>query len=137
MGKEKNFLPQHNVTRPGEVKHNVYKGKEELSSIRMKWIIKEQYSQNEEAIADVLREYLNIILIENIRMKLGNTYSIYSSTNLDILLGELSLGISFSCDPNKVDESIAEIIKDINAIDSGNINLDILSKAKKSLQKSI
>ncbi|MDR2251437.1 MAG: insulinase family protein [Endomicrobium sp.] len=135
VGKEKNFLPQHNVTRPGEVEHNVYKGKEELSSIRMKWVIKEQYSQNEEATADVLREYLNIILIEHIRMKLGNTYSIYSSTNLDILLGELSLGVSFSCAPNKVDESIAEIIRDINAIDSGNINLDILSKAKKACKK--
>ena len=47
----------------------------------------------------------------------------------------MSLGISFSCDPNKVDESIAEIIKDINAIDSGNISLDILSKAKKACKK--
>lgn len=134
-GKEKDSLPQHNVARPGEVKHNVYKGKEELSSVRMKWIIKEQYSQNEKATADVLREYLDIVLIEDIRMKLGNTYSIYSFTDLDILLGELSLGISFSCDPNKVDESIAEIIKDINAIDLGNINLDILSKAKKACKK--
>jgi zinc protease len=134
-GKEKNSLPQHNVARPREVKRNVYKGKEELSSVRMKWIIKEQYSQNEKAAADALREYLNIVLVEDIRMKLGNTYSIYSFTDLDILLGELSLNISFSCAPNKVDESIAEIIKDINAIDSGNINLDILSKAKKACKK--
>ncbi|MDR1942769.1 MAG: hypothetical protein LBQ04_01415 [Endomicrobium sp.] len=37
----------------------------------MKWIIKEQYSQNEKAAADVLREYLNIVLVEDIRMKLG------------------------------------------------------------------
>jgi predicted Zn-dependent peptidase len=102
----------------------------------MKWIVDEQYSQNKKVIADVLREYLNIILMEDIRMKLGNTYSIKSYTDLNILLGELSLDISFSCDPKKVDESIDEIIKDINAMTLGNnINQDILSKAKKACKK--
>ncbi|MDR2811504.1 MAG: insulinase family protein [Endomicrobium sp.] len=61
----------------------------------------------------MLREYLDIVLIKDIRMKLGNTYDIYSFTGLDILLGELSLGISFSCDPSKVDERLVEIIKAI------------------------
>jgi hypothetical protein len=47
-------------------------------------------------------EYLDIVLIENVRMKLSNTYNITSYPNLEILLGELSLEISFSCDPKKL-----------------------------------
>jgi zinc protease len=134
-GKEKSTLPQYKISRPGEIKHNIYKGKEELSSVIMKWIINEQYSQNEKAVADVLSEYLDIVLIEHIRMELGNTYNIYSATDLDTLLGELSLSISFSCDPKKVDESIAVVMKDINDMVAGNIDSGTLDKAKKACEK--
>jgi hypothetical protein len=72
---------------------------------------------------------------ENVRMKLSNTYNITSYPNLEILLGELSLEISFSCDPKKVDESIAAVIKDVNNVVIGNIDKDILNKAKKACQK--
>jgi zinc protease len=133
--KERNSLPHHKVNRPGETKHSVYKGKEEFSSIRLKWIISEQYCQKEESVAEVLSQYLNIVLVEDVRMKLGNTYSISSYTDLDILLGELSLGISFSCDPKKVDESIAAVMKDLNDIALGNIDKDVINKAKKACQK--
>jgi zinc protease len=134
-GKEKSILPQHKVSRPGEIKHDIYKGKEEFSSVRLKWIVDEQYSQKEDAIANVLKEYLDIVLIENVRMKLSNTYNISNYSNLEILLGELSLEILFSCDPRKVDESIAVVIKDVNNVAIGNISKDILNKAKKACQK--
>jgi zinc protease len=134
-GKEERVLPQHKINRPGETKHSVYKGKEEVSSICLNWIVNEQYTQRGKAVAAVLREYLNIVLIEHIRMKLGNTYSIDSTTDLDIFLGELSLDISFSCDPKKVDESITVIMKDINAIAVGDIDKGILDKAKKACEK--
>jgi zinc protease len=133
--KEKSILPQHKINRPGEIKHDIYKGEEEFSSVRLKWIVDEQYSQKEDAIVNVLREYLDIVLIENIRMKLSNTYSISNYSNLEILLGELSLEVLFSCDPRKVDESIAVVIKDINNVAIGNINKDILNKAKKACQR--
>jgi zinc protease len=133
--KEKSTLPQHKVSRPGEIKHYIYKGKEEFSSIRLKWIVDAQYSQKEDAIANVLREYLDIVLIENIRMKLSNTYNITNYLSLEILLRELSLEISFSCAPKKVDESIVMVIKDLNNVAIGNIDKDILNKAKKACQK--
>jgi hypothetical protein len=53
-GKEKNILPKHKLNRPGEIKHDIYKGKEEFSGIRLKWIVDEQYSQKENAVANVL-----------------------------------------------------------------------------------
>ncbi|MDR1474499.1 MAG: insulinase family protein [Endomicrobium sp.] len=135
VGKQKDILPKHKLNRPGEIKHDIYKGKEEFSSICLKWIVDEQYSQKGDAIANVLGEYLDIVLIENVRMKLSNTYNITNYTNLEVLLGELSLEISFSCDPKKVDESIAVVIKDVNNIAIGNIDKDILNKAKKACQK--
>jgi zinc protease len=136
VGKEKNILSKHKLNRPGEFKHKIYKGKEEFSSIRLKWIVDEQYSQKGDATANVLREYLDIVLIENVRMKLSNTYNVTNYTDLEILLGELSLDISFSCDPKKVDESIALVIKDINDVAVGNIDKNVLNKAKKACQKS-
>ncbi|MDR2457640.1 MAG: insulinase family protein, partial [Clostridiales Family XIII bacterium] len=133
--KEKSALPQHKINRPGEIKHDIYKGKEEFSSVCLEWIVNERYSQKRNAIANVLKEYLDIVLIENVRMKLGNTYGITNYLNLKILLGELSLNISFSCAPQKVDESIAVVIEDVNNIARGNIDEDILNKAKKACQK--
>ncbi|MDR3071358.1 MAG: insulinase family protein [Endomicrobium sp.] len=118
------------------VKKEIYKGKEDKSLVYMSWIIREKYSQKLDAEARILREYMNIILMENIRVKLGGTYSISSDLSLlHFPYDELKLKIRFSCDPKRVDELVAAVKGDIKTVAAGNIDRNIFIKAKEACEK--
>ncbi|MCA6070345.1 MAG: insulinase family protein [Endomicrobium sp.] len=117
-------------------KKEIYKGKENKSLVFMSWIIREKYSQELDAEASILKEYMNIILVENIRVKLGGTYSISSDLSLlHFPYDELKLEIHFSCDPKRVDELVAAVEKDIKTVAAGNIDRDTFAKAKRACEK--
>ncbi|MCA6071221.1 MAG: insulinase family protein [Endomicrobium sp.] len=118
------------------VKKEIHKGKEDKSLVYMSWIIREKYSQKLDAEASILKEYMNIILVENIRIKLGGTYGIFSDLSLlHFPYDELKLEICFSCDPKRVDELIAAVKEDIKTVAAGNIDKDTFVKAKRAREK--
>ncbi|MDR3071023.1 MAG: insulinase family protein [Endomicrobium sp.] len=130
----KSTLPQHHINRPGKIKREMYRGKEGCC-VQMDWIVDSQYSQKEKAIAMVLENYLGIVLFDHIVTEFSKAYTIEASCGLNILLGELRLNVYFYCDSKDAEKIISTITEDINAISAGNVNEDILNKAKKTCEK--
>jgi len=135
-GEDWNTWTDMNVTRPGKVENIVYKGKEEQSSVFMGWYSKAQYNDELNAICEVLNEYLDIKLIDEIREKLGGVYSIYSYASVwSIPQGELSMLVYFNCDPKRVRELQTAVMAVLNQIAGGVTDHNIFTKAVKACKK--
>jgi zinc protease len=139
---------------PKPIKKEVYMGKGAKSDVRMFWVANEKYSQNMDAISKVLLRYVHIILKKHIHMgdKLEDTYLVGvpplddchccrhdgydGDAGLDPFLNKLFMNVYLlSCDTKRVEELISAVFKDIENIAQGNIDTDILIKAKKAEQK--
>jgi zinc protease len=80
--------------RPGAVQKDVYKGKENRSTVYLGWFTPAEYSEEAGAAASVLNEYMDIRLTEDIREVLGGVYSISSNISISLVpRGELSGGV--------------------------------------------
>jgi zinc protease len=135
-GKSWNTWTDLNITRPGKVENTVYKGKEEQSTVYMAWFSQAPYSDELSAACQALNEYLDIILDDEIREKLGGVYSISSGIGLSpIPRGELSMQIYFNCDPKRARELQTAVIAVLNRVAGGIIDRDTFSKAVEALKK--
>jgi zinc protease len=107
--------------RPEKSEKLIYKGKEEKSIVYMGWFADMPYSEEASAVSQVLEEYLDIRLTDEIRERLGGVYSIsvgvYASP---IPKGELLMSVYFSCNPGRVPELTAAVIELLNQT-AGNI----------------
>ncbi|MDR0689888.1 MAG: insulinase family protein [Spirochaetaceae bacterium] len=125
------------IVRPGKTERLVYKGKEERSFVFLGWYAPAPYSEAAGAVTGVLNEYLNIILTEEIREKLGGVYSISANAVLAPLpTGELNLQIYFACDPKRAAELSTAVENLFAGIAGGAINGDILDKSREALKKN-
>jgi zinc protease len=126
------------ILRPGKTEKTVYKGKEEKSLVFMGWFLPEKYDERRRAAALVLTEYLDIVLTDEIREKLGGVYSISAGVSLSPLPseGELTMSSYFACDPRRAEELSQAVIRQIELIAGGTINTDTLEKAAEALKKS-
>jgi zinc protease len=125
-----------NVTRPGKVENIVYKGKEEQSTVYMAWFSKAVYSDQLSAISQVLNEYLEIKLDDEIREKLGGVYSISSGVSVSpVPQGELIMQVYFNCDPKRTEELQAAVIAVLRQITNGVIDRDTFNKAVEAPKK--
>jgi zinc protease len=130
-----------NITRPGKVERNVYKGREEQSRVYMAWFTPSAFSEELSATTQVLNEYLEIRLTEEIREKLGGVYSISANITASFLpRGELGMAVSFACDPVRVGELSTAVINLLNqtagiAAGAGAINQDVFTKAVEAMKK--
>ncbi|GHU99127.1 peptidase M16 [Spirochaetia bacterium] len=126
------------IVRPGKVDQQVYKGREERSLVFMSWFEPRAYTESLGAAASVLTEYLDIVLTEEIREKLGGVYSVSIDASLSPLPpdGELVMQSVFVCDPNRATELSNAVIRQIELIAQGTINQDTFIKAKEAVQKA-
>ncbi|MDR3145434.1 MAG: insulinase family protein [Treponema sp.] len=126
------------VNRPGQIEKKIYKGKEEKSIVYMAWFRPEPYSESGSTTAEVLTEYLDIILNEKIRETMGGVYSISAFAGLSSFPpeGELSLQTVFACDPRRAGELSAAIQAELRRIADGDVNEDTFTKAVEALIKS-
>jgi len=125
-----------NVARPGKVENIVYKGKEEQGTVYMAWFSKAVYSDQLSAISQVLNEYLEIKLDDEIREKLGGVYSISSGVSVSpVPQGELSMQIYFNCDPKRAQELQAAVIGVLRQVTAGVIDRDTFKKAVEAPKK--
>jgi len=135
-GQNWNIWTDLNVTRPGKVENIVYKGKEEQSTVYMVWFSKAPYSDELSAACQVLNEYLDIKLDDEIREKLGGVYSISSSVGISpIPHDELSMQIYFNCDPKRAQELRTAVIAELNRVAGGVIDRDTFTKAVEAPKK--
>ncbi|MDR2079349.1 MAG: insulinase family protein, partial [Treponema sp.] len=94
--KNQNTWTSLNIRRPGKIEKNIYKGKEERSLVYMGWFTKQPYTEELSAAAQVLNEYLDIRMTEEIREKLGGVYSISVGVLVSpVPEGELTMAVYF------------------------------------------
>jgi zinc protease len=137
-GQTWNTWTDPHINRPGQIEKKLYKGKEEKSLVYMAWFRPEPYSESGTVTAEVLTEYLDIILTEKIREAMGGVYSISAAISLSPFPqeGELSMQTVFACDPRRATELSAAIRAEIRRIADGDVNEDTFIKAVEALIKS-
>jgi len=128
------------VTRPGKVEKIVHKGKEEQGMVYMAWFSSDPFTEELSIASQVLEEYLEIKMTEEIREKLGGVYSIAVNVSVSpVPQGDLSMQVYFFCDPKRVQELSAAVINLLNQTAgsgaSGGINRDTFNKAVEALKK--
>jgi zinc protease len=124
------------VVRPEKAEKRVFKGKEAQSMVFLGWFAPAEFSEEKSQIAAALSEYLDIVLTEEIREKLGGVYSVYAQASVtSIPKGEESLSVYFYCDPRRADELIAAIREMMASLAKENPDGDVFGKAAEALLK--
>lgn len=114
----------------------VRKGVDAKALVFLGWFAAIPYSERGAAVASALQEYLDIRLIERIREKLGGVYSISADTaHVTAPHGELSLAVSFACDPARVDELAGAVEAELRLIKNGEVDGATFTKAVEALRK--
>jgi len=124
------------VALPQEVKKIIYKGVDERSIVYLGWYAAAPSAFNEQLnqTSAVLTEYLNIILNDEIREKLGGVYSIYAGVSTTVIpAGKHNLDVYFVCSPHRVDELVSAVQNCISSVLRSPVNADIFNKAKEAL----
>jgi len=121
---------------PREGRRTVYKGVDDRSIVYIGWrtAAPSGFNEQQNQTAAVLSEYLNIMLNDEIRENLGGVYSISSGASISVIpSGQYNLEVYFYCNPQRVDELITAVIRNINDVYSGSFNMDIFNQAKEAL----
>jgi zinc protease len=135
-GKSWNTWTDLSVTRPEKVEKIVYKGKEEQSTVYIAWFSKAPFNDELNTASQVLNEYIDIRLDNEIREKLGGVYSVSSGVYISpVPHGELSMQVYFNCDPKRVRELQTAVIAQLNQIADGAIDSGIFIKSVEALKK--
>ena len=126
------------MKRPAGGETEVRKGTEDKSLVFLGWFAPAgDYSEKEAVAAAALEQYLDIRLTEEIREKRGGVYSASASVGLGVApRGELSLSVSFSCDPGRADELAAASAAELRLVAEGPVDEDAFMKAVEALRKS-
>ena len=124
------------IKRPGESRKTIYKGKDKRCIVYLAWFSPSASVFNEQRnqISAVLSEYLDIILTDEIREKLGGVYSISAGTSVSVIpRGETRLSSYFVCDPERAEELIKTVKESISNVYNKPVNIDTFNKAKEAL----
>ncbi|MDX8336275.1 M16 family metallopeptidase [Candidatus Cetobacterium colombiensis] len=111
-----------NVNYPTDnVQKRVIQGIDKKATVILTFPYHGDFSLENRTLYNGFSNLLNILLIENVREKIGGVYSISSSANLEKLnFGENYLQIIFSTDNKRVDEVIKKVKSTIEEIQKGN-----------------
>jgi zinc protease len=124
------------LTRPAEGRRTINKGKEERSIVYLGWFARGQADFNEQRnqTAAVLSEYLDILLTDEIREKLGGVYSISAGSSVSTIpSGEYRISVYFVCNPLRVEELITAVRDLLTNIINQPVNNDTFNKSKEAL----
>jgi zinc protease len=126
------------ITRPGKTEKTIYKGQDDKSLVYMAWVAAQEYSEEREAVAAVLSEYLENKLTARIREQMGGTYSLAAGVSQSIFLsgGELTMSVYFPCAPDRAQELSAAIVEELDALARGVIDQDAFNKSVEALKKT-
>ena len=103
------------IVRPGRVERSVHIGIEEQSIVSMSWFAPAVFSEQLSIATQVLRDYINTRLFEEIRDNLGGVYWISGWVGVSSMpRGELVMEVSFGCDPARVQELSEAVVNLLN-----------------------
>ena len=124
------------VIRPKGTEKIIYKGKEEKCIVYMGWFFSKSWSEKDNAAVLALNNYLDIVLTDEIREKLGGVYSISAKSSFSPEpAGELSLEIYFICDPGREGELRAAVKEQLVSL-SQTVDEETFVRAKEALIKN-
>ncbi|MDR0502603.1 MAG: insulinase family protein [Treponema sp.] len=127
------------ITRPApETKKIINKGQDERSMVFLAWFTPgpSEFDEKRNQTAAVLTEYLDILLTDEIREKLGGVYSISCGASVNVIpSGEYTINAFFNCSPARADELAAAVIERITMLTRQPLNTDTFNKAKEALLK--
>ena len=126
------------ISFPQTLDRRFTKGQEEKSIVYLGHLGNAPWSMKDAMAVEMLQEYLDITLTEEIREKRGGVYGVSVDTGLSPLPppGELALQIYFTCSPARVEELSVAIEAELAKIAAGLIDLDTVTKSRSALQKS-
>ena len=102
----------------------------------MAWFTDAPFTDALNAQTQVLSEYLDIIMTDEIREKLGGVYSISANVWVaPVPRGELSMQVYFACDPKRVQELTEAVTGILNRTAGFSIDGDSFGKAVEALKK--
>jgi zinc protease len=124
-------------TRPDKMEKIIRKGREEKSVVYMGWFVPSPWNEEMNARTLVLNEYLDIILTDEIREKLGGVYSVEPYTSFSLTpKGELSLEVFFICDPRREGELRQAVKERLSTLAGGDIDEETLRRAREARVKT-
>ena len=132
-----------NVVYPTEsVKKTIIKGIDKKATVILTFPYQSNFSLENRVLYGAFSNLLNILLIEDVREKIGGVYSISSYSNLEKLnFGENYLQIMFSTDTKRVDEVVSKVKNTIENIQKGtfpeNKILDIQKNYKLNFETAL
>lgn len=122
----------------GNIKKQVVKGIDKKSSVIMTFPYKNNYSQKNRALYNAFSSVLDILLIEEIREKIGGVYSISSIAKLDYMnFKENYLQIRFSTEPKRTEEVIKKIKEVIIKIQKGEFSKEKIKDIQNNYRLSL
>jgi len=136
QSKSMNSWKNPGIIRPSGGRNNIYKGQDQRCIVYMGWFAPGPAAFNEQRnqTAAVLSEYLDIVLTDEIREKMGGVYSISAGVSTAVIpTGETRLSVYFICDPSRADELIKAVKETISGISSKSLNTVTFNKSKEAL----
>jgi zinc protease len=124
------------IAPPVRTERAVYKGQDERSIVYLSWIIPASagFDEARNQVAAVLTEYLDIMLTNEIREKLGGVYSISASAGVTMLPDPFSaLEVFFYCNPSRVNELVAAVNERLRDVMNRPLNQDTFNQSKEAL----
>ncbi|MCL2184689.1 MAG: insulinase family protein [Treponema sp.] len=137
--KSMNMWVDPKIQSPQAGRRAIYKGVDQRSTVYLQWKIEAPSVFNEyrNQSASILSEYLDIMLTDEIREKMGGVYSIYAGASISVIpIGENKLSVYFVCDPARADELINTVRNSIVNLGRQTLSTDTFNKAKEAMLMS-
>ena len=131
-----NSIIDPGIVRPQNIQKTIYKGQDDRSMVYLGWYAAgdNQFNERRNQVSAVLNEYLDILLTDEIREKLGGVYGISSSSSVSVIpKGEYSLGVYFVCNPERVEELVSAVIASLEKLANEPLNMEIFNQSKEAL----
>ncbi|MEG3012839.1 MAG: insulinase family protein [Cetobacterium sp.] len=125
-----------NVIYPKDsVRKTVVQGIDKKSTVVLTYPYHGEFSLENRLLYGAFSNLLNILLIEDVREKIGGVYSISSRSELEKFnFGENYLQIVFSTDTKRTDEVIDKVKEVINNIQKGNFSKNKIEDVQKNYE---
>jgi zinc protease len=138
VSKSMNKWNNPGLKRPAEGRRTIYKGKDDKSMVYLSRIVDgaADFSEQRNQTAMLLSEYLEIILNDEIREKLGGVYSISAGADVSTIPnGKYSISVYFVCNPSRTDELINAVDDILTGLTKQPLNQDTFNKSREALLK--
>jgi len=123
---------------PGVIVKKVYKGTEPKSRVSIIFTGDKKFSQENKFKLSAMAQAFSIILREDLREDKSGVYSIGARGSLDKYPhDQYSINISFGCDPARVDELVAEVMKQVDTLTSKPMEATYIDRVKKILSNEL